>query len=277
MTLFVMSCEEDFEIHQSGFKPKVVVNGVFTLNRPWIVNVSMSRSILETQVGSGRVENAEVYVVQRLTGRQIYLNHTQNGNYESNIYLPEPDKQYELVVKVPGHNEVRAISIAPKKATLNIISNVVEEVNFEIKDDQKNFYIWDLVLSNNKNKIDTLNTPSPGGLVKGLGNYNNLSKFLTDLTKPKTNDATSVGFHTSKFLFDHTQFEEEGGTSDPVKKRYIRLLTASKELYEYYKSIENWTAQNKNCSICPSAEIKSNVNNGLGVFAGYNEELREIK
>lgn len=53
----------------------------------------------------------------------------------------------------------------------------------------------------------------------------------------------------------------------------LRVLTISKELYEYYDSVNDYLRTYDNSSIRPPRDVYSNVKNGFGVFAGYSESL----
>lgn len=278
--LFFASCEEDFELRNTSFKPSIVVNSIFTSGKPWKVDLSYSRDRLDPTTSIQPILNAEVLIVEKFTNRVIFLAHEGNGTYTANTYLPNPDRTYELTVNVPGEEVVKASSLAPKKANINIISDVVEKLEFEINDVNKNYYIWNLVYTNNKNQIDTTSNTNPRDLVKGINNYNDLSTYLTNLSTPKINDAETSGVQRTKYYFDYSKLtdDQDGQNPDPIKKKYLRLLTTSKELYDYYKTIEKYSVSvDHNCSFCQTPEIKSNIINGLGIFAGYTEDFKEIK
>jgi Domain of unknown function (DUF4249) len=273
------ACEEDIQLYQRDFVPSVVVNSIFTVGKPWSVNLTFSKNRLDPKSQITAIENAEVVVIERQNGRIIILNHDGNGIYSSIIYPAEPDKTYELVIKVPDYEVVKARSVAPKKAQLSIISDVIEKLEFEIKDSKQNYYIWNLVYTNTQNPLDTINSTDPKNLVNGIKTFNNLSSYIKEITDPKSNDAIKDGKQQANYSFDIEKFEAEGGgATDPIKKKYIRLLTASKELYDYYKTVEKYNvSEHHNCSFCQTPEIASNVVGGLGIFAGYTEEFKEIK
>lgn len=274
------SCEEDIDLRDLTFKPSVVVNSVFSVGKPWRVQLSFSRDRFNSEQKELNIDNAEVLITEKLTNRIIFLENEGGGIYSSSIYLPKPDRTYQLTVNVPGYSPITASSIAPMKADINIISDVIEELEFEINDSNKNYYIWNLVFTNNKNGLDSTNINNPSDLVKGINNYNSLSNYLENISNPKISDAEESGIKRTKYYFDFQKFRDDsqGSYPDPIKKKYLRLVTASKELYEYYKTIEKYSiSDNHNCSFCHIPDIKSNINNGLGVFAGFTEDFKEIK
>ncbi|MBK8669343.1 MAG: DUF4249 domain-containing protein [Saprospiraceae bacterium] len=286
MTLVLLaSCEEDFLLTRPDFKPSVVVNCIFKDGKPWMVNLSYSRDILTTGSEINPITNAEVSVIEKSNGREIILKHINGGQYVSEIYPPQPDRTYELVVSVPGYDIVKAFSNAPKKANVvNIISDVVDKnitkVNFEIKDNISNYYIWNFISSNTKNPIDSSFNGNPKDLVSGINKYNNISGYLNGLSNTNDNDANSSGgvFTSNVSTVNPNDNEIENQGTTEVTKRYLRLLTASKDLYNYYKTVEKFaSADNHNSSFSYTPEIYSNIQNGLGIFAGYTEEFKEIK
>jgi len=285
MTL--LSCEEDFLLLRPDFRPSVVVNSIFKDGKPWVVNLTYSKDILTPGSEISAITDAQVSVIEKTTKREIILKHISKGVYQSDIYPPQADKTYELIVMVPGYEKVYAISTAPKKANVvSIISDIVDnnttKINFEIKDNTSNYYIWNFISTNLINPIDSNFNGSPKELVSGIIKYNSIAGYINSLTHSTDNDAVAQGGIFSAnikesnepFIEGNQNNSEENGTV----KRYLRLLTTSKDLYNYYKTVEKFsTAENHNSSFSHAPEIYSNVQNGLGIFAGYTEEYKEIK
>ncbi len=285
--LTLTACEEEFLLLRPGFKPSVVVNSIFKAGKPWTVNLTYSKDILTSGSEILAITNAEVSVIEKNNGREIILKHVGNGLYQSDIYPPLPDKTYELNVYVPGYEVVKAISNAPKKANVvSIFSDIVDQnttkVNFEIKDNINNYYIWNFISTNPKNPIDSNFTGNPKELVSSIFKYKNISGYLNNLSSLNENDAASQGGIFSSNIIDIKNNSGGQTENNPdetgITKRYLRLLTTSKDLYNYYKTVEKFTAaDNHNSSFSHSPEIYSNIKNGLGIFAGYTEEFKEVK
>lgn len=280
--IFQISCEEDFVLIRGTFKPSVVVNSVFTVNQPWVVKLTYSRDLLDHKTKITPITDAEVEVIEKSTGRIIPLEQDIDGVYKSDIYRPQADKTYELRVNVEGYPQITSSSMAPKNAQVEIISDVVERVDFEIRDAGQNYYIWNLIFSNPSNPIDTTYITDPKNLVSSINKYNNIAGYLSDLTNPNPNDAESQGTKSSLFLPNPNNGSNTGSGQVPDStiqiKRYLRFLTVSKDLYSYYKTVEKFNASdNHNSSFSQNPEIHSNIKNGLGIFAGYTESYKEIK
>lgn len=278
-TSLFTSCEEDFVLHRKEFTPSVVVNSVFTVNKPWEVNLSFSRDILENGSKLTFIDNADVVVIEVLTGRRTHLSYVGDGNYTSEFYKAQQEKYYELEVHVPGYDVITARSRCPRFSEV-VISDVIEstvdkttQVAFQIHDNSSNFYIWNLVVSNGVRPIDTIYRGGPKELIYSIHGYNQIAGLTSHFTTP-INDAASVG---GDFMTKHIDFNNNSNdTTQLQSKRYLRLITASKDLYTYYKSVDKYNNIGIGSSITPSADIFSNIKGGLGIFAGFSEKYHEI-
>ena len=70
------------------------------------------------------------------------------------------------------------------------------------------------------------------------------------------------------------KFYKDGETPPPAqasKVPMLRLMTVSEDLYEYYKSLEDYLKYNNNsASVIEPQKIYSNIKGGYGIFAGYS-------
>lgn len=290
--VMLTSCEEDFVFHREAFNPKIVVNSIFKPGEKWTVHLSTSRDILSKDSKIKPVENAVVIIKEKTTGREIFLKHNGEGVYSAEYYPPLPDKMYELSVEVPGHKTIKASSRAPKKANIvnistDIIDSRIATVQFQVKGDESQYLIWNYTGSNNGNPYSSNYYGMPNKFISDLLKYNslvNVSNMLMGMTKVENDAFTKNGSFTSAFIIDNENDADSSnggnqiqGDSTIVYKKYLRVVTASSELYNYYKTVEKFSqADNHNSSFSTTPDIYSNIQNGLGIFAGYTEELTEI-
>lgn len=291
IALLMSACEEDFILVKNDVKSKIVINSIFKPGEDWLVNISTSRDIFSEESQIRKIKNATVIIREKSSGREIYLSHIGNGDYTSKIYPPVADRTYELLVALPGYDLVKAQSKAPKNANIvNIISDVVDKkvtkVNFQVKDDINNYLIWNFIKSDVKNPLDSSFTGNPKDLVTGIIKYrdlNNISNTLIGLKDADNNAVTSEGSFTSSVVNDDESSQSENPSGNPggnttETKKFLRIITASGDMYNYYTSVEKFLkAPNHNSSISNTPHIYSNITNGLGIFAGYTEEFKEIK
>ncbi len=288
--LMFTSCEEDFVLVKKDFTSQLVVNSIFKPDQKWIVHVSTSRNILDPNSQIKNIENADVVIIEKKSGYKIYLEHKGDGIYSTDYYPPQIDKTYELVIEVPGYKTVKAASKVPKNANIvNIMKDVVSErvstVNFQVKDVTKQYLIWNFITVKGKTgNPESEFTGIPKSFIYSFMDYN---RSLASFTLNGSDVYTSDGTFSSSVVDgkeDDTSDENPNETDAPNVndtdefKNYLRVVTASSDLYNYYKSVERFlSAGNHNSSFSNSPEIYTNIENGIGVFAGYTEQYTEIE
>lgn len=68
--------------------------------------------------------------------------------------------------------------------------------------------------------------------------------------------------------------DEEGGSSKIIYSYELRVMTISKELYQYYSSLEEYYQKGASTHSSDIPHIfYSNVENGAGIFAGFSESV----
>lgn len=85
--------------------------------------------------------------------------------------------------------------------------------------------------------------------------------------EPNVNLPEEINHHS---LLNGNDEESEG--EKVVLKYELRVMSISKELYDYYSSVEEYI-KFKNDSDGVPYEIYTNVSNGLGIFAGFSESV----
>lgn len=188
------------------------------------------------------------------------------------------------------------------------------EVDFEIEDRSKleSYYIWEIVsiekgdeggsvndplsktwIDELKNKSNTLVSDSReilGGTSFGDGTYNgtynstNGNRIVLENNDPRVNyehDVTFLGKvkpninlpdEINQNGYVNEVEDEEGGK---VEVKYeLRVMSISKELFDYYSSVEEYIKfSNSNSSEGFPYKIYTNVDHGYGIFAGYSESV----
>lgn len=115
--------------------------------------------------------------------------------------------------------------------------------------------------STNGNKKIIINNNNP--LVNYVQGINPLGKM-----DPNVNLPDEVN-HNGGF----NEESGEGNEGDKVVKKYeLRVMSISKELYDYYSSVEEYIKYHNDSETIPY-EIYTNVSNGLGIFAGFSESV----
>lgn len=283
VTFMITSCEVDYVLENTEFTPKVVVNAVFTESQAFTINLTFSKDILDRKTDFDLVENATVYVKELATGRTELLPYKGNGDYSYTYFTAKADHTYELRVLVPGYEAITATSKVPVKLadvnvfTENILLDEKEalQVNFNIKDQQSGYFIWNWIYSDNKTPVDSSVFISSDKLV--------LSANQTRGITLRNEEGSNVGYKESGFeflkSFVYSDKEDSGGNNTGINEKYfLRIMSLSKEMYDYYISVENYISKNNQISsLSYVPEVYSNVHNGLGLFAGYSQKYIEVK
>lgn len=87
-----------------------------------------------------------------------------------------------------------------------------------------------------------------------------------------------AGFYDSIILFEPNGGDDDdppvdlGETTSSEPRFELRVVSISKELFDYYNSIES-SRSTSNDSENSQVPIYTNIENGLGVFAGFNESI----
>lgn len=191
--------------------------------------------------------------------------------------------------------------------------NVIEtEISFFIgKEDEDTYLVWELYneeeigedgieessrnLTNswlNQLYLNPRSVIDKGGVKVGKTINGNVTTTLENLLMiedggrpdgPAHNDdlgAQKAGTHTSHDLSsgsfgDEEDDDEEGGGSSatPEPTYELRVMTISKELHDYYNSIEEYYRFDPSSTAVRPPDVHSNIRNGHGIFAAYHEQV----
>ena len=279
------SCEVEYVIEQKDFVPQVVVNSVFTENKPFQVHLSFTRDIFQRDKEIKIIPDAKVTVTEKATGRTAALEHQGEGVYTFAFFTAKSDHTYELKVLVDGYKPINAVSRVPLKVrNVNVITEsiVLDEkealqIKFNIQDYNSAYFIWNWIASNQKNPIDSSVFSAPDKFVQDVNKVRNLNL--------KSDDNTNLGFkddgneYIRSFVYSNDDTGSQGsGSQTENDKYYLRIMSLSKEMYDFYSSFEKYINDNNQISsISYLPKVYSNVENGLGIFAGYSQKYIEVR
>ncbi len=307
IAILFTSCERDLNL-DIDFESKLVINSTFSPGEQWLVHVSKTGNILDDEERIENIPNADVFIRNKETNQEFDLNYVGNGNYMSLEDVPSEGIDYELVVSAEGFDEVcssNKISPNPIIADLDTTELFLPDgqkalkIVFDILDEssEENYYIWDLVIEiSDPSDISGESVSIQGILETEDSNVDDVSNpddrtghgriFLSD-------DAFNGTRYNTSFIniVDETNYvkdgnEQNGGSgsngggqlSDDAEYTYkLRVLSVSKDLYEYYKSIDiyKWNSD-VNSNLSQPTQIYSNIKNGYGIFGAYNQQIIEI-
>lgn len=272
----------DFDIPVE--RPKVVINSLFSPDSVWQIQISRAKHVLDNRQGSyfDPVTDASVSIrdqdnvlIETITGSfKNLVGHSYIGKTK-----PLPGKLYVIQVEVNNETSIKAINKVPTLVPItsfNIDSSrfiaegeaIEIEVNFKDPAEEKNFYtikiIEDAFYVINKDTVwfpreiyyvledPTLNSE-----------FSEPDKYINDnLFNGKNNSLhLKIYFYGSNF------------TSLNLR---LALVSISEEYYKYFttKSLQDNTNGDP---FAQPVQVFSNIENGLGIFAGYSSSVVELK
>jgi len=261
LTLF--SCEKyiDMEIPDRG--RKLVANCFFSDTGSVVVQVSMSRFILDNS-DFNVVSDAIVVLYENGTAVDT-LTETLAGQYITNGFIPQMGELYSLKI-VKDTEEITASSSIPTTIpfefidTTRVADEYYEYLRFRIKindpADEDNYYMIGF------DKEDTNNDPYYNGGIyfyseePFIESYNHHYGLFSDILFK--GQSQILAFDLDLYNFDND-----------TNKVNISLFSISKEMFMYLLTLQ---AQ-QNAGNSPFAEpvmVFSNIENGYGIFAGFS-------
>ncbi len=289
--LLISSCQKDLNLNQDDFESKLVINSVFSPDSVWLISVTNSTSILNSDSEITTIDDAQILLENRSQNREVVVESIGNGMYATKGLLPVEGQEYEIFVSKDGYQTARSFTYVPSNAKapdlfsieeVNTFSDKVYKVNLKIEDDplRTNFYIWELVSSSGRKNA--------GAVIKG----EELDELVTYLdttlptNQPKSGKLTAL---SSDGAFTGETYSEEfyivptpdqisdssgGEQTNPTQKFYLKVRSVSQDLFKYHQSLKQYQEfDNVNTSISSPTQIYSNIEGGYGIFGSYSETI----
>lgn len=308
------SCTGEIDIDVPWEEPEIVVNSLITNDKP--CELYLTRTIPITQNDYPIIDFANFVLINNFDG-SIYdtLKHFKNSIYKGTKILKQ-NTTYKLLVRI-DNKEVSAKTYIPSPVPIlsaelinpsgyDEYGDPITEINISFQDPpmEDNYYeifFINYFFSEFSNLYGELSTIVPTESLiyvdpivqaEGLEDYENSSLLFSDnlvdgqLVKLSFKYAGGVRDGVVSSLIDSSLIEQT--------KNYALLRSVSKEYFNYRKSwiIHRYTQQNKPAAlekeplvtdfsrflfVGDPVAMKSEVNNGLGFFAGYSQNAREIE
>ena len=270
----------------------LVMNGLISPETGVNIQLSQSCHITDVDCELNVLENANVFLKDESGNVLTELKHQSKGVYTAQGFEIDYNKNYSVEASSAGLQTITSKTIIPKSFSCKMISNDEQEYqgylcrtfNIEIEDnpDETNYYLingWVDILNgehNNDGDFDAngYQEPHTGFLTKDINAENKSLTSTIDIVP-----------YTLSFVFlkdenfNGETYPLEFGLHDEDLNRgqyqeleaHISVKSVSKELYEYYRSIQlhNLTAANP---LGEPQQIFTNIENGIGIFGGFTEK-----
>ncbi len=298
-----LGCEKEIQLDIGEFQPKIVVNALLQEGENWEIHVCQSKNVLEPNK-EVNLPGARVTVQNINSGNIFQLQYDKEGIFINDTYTINHATDYKITVSHPGFESISARAYVPQpidvkvlhSETLDFNGKVALKVDFEITDDptSDNYYIYEILNLFPHSPIDPstipfLESPIKSWLSSVDGNTGYIDNGTEKQSKLFITDQNFRGsvLNTSLVSFVEVQ-EGKGKDNQGTDSEYqyspdfaqsrLKVVGASKEMYEYYKSIE-LMIQREALNSSASTPVKpfTNIENGLGIFAGFTEIVINVQ
>lgn len=192
---------------------------------------------------------------------EIDIEITDNPN-EENYYV------WELLEVDLRRFAADAASSSPVSTKIDDLASEEEDNNDEISSDENSENSTNEFLSTNN--IYSFLTDDDTDNSYQKKDYNSLS-FLSESDVRSGKIANRLILDGKILTNQSAEGEEENSNPKKTPLFELKVMAVSSDLYEYLKSYESYRNNEiKNTSISDPVIIHSNIENGLGIFGGYN-------
>ena len=280
--LTLSNCTKEIEFDAQDIAPRIVVNSLFTNDSIWSAHISRSVGVLET-TSYTTIDNASVNIFDDNTNLVTTLTHQGDGLYTSPTGVsPQPNQSYTLEASASGYESVNATNSIPSAVPIYQLDTVTSTNNdgetileatitFQDPPNVSNYYMlevfvtgmyydeWEqdsieirepLQISCDDINVETVNRFNFGGFE---------NTYLYLMLKDQNFDGENYSLTFS--VINYAELKEMDLFGE------IRLVNTSEEYFNYLKSFNMYQRTINNPFATP-VQVYSNVNNGMGIFAG---------
>ncbi|MCY4233473.1 MAG: DUF4249 family protein [Bacteroidetes bacterium] len=260
--ILLSGCENILNVELQPLNPEIVVTCVFTENSPWQVIIQRTIGPKDDPVLPSAIEHANVSI-SGSDGSHIDLTHKGGGFYFGNQSLPQSDIVYSLKVKALGYTTVEASDQIPTELSVQgVLQQNRQRMVITINDHGgiNNYYAISLFLPNQiiKGDFRVLNAELHGQIRQ----LSVEDPFAPSVYQPYINLAL---IHDKPFDGKPYQLVLSK-LSTEYPSTYVRSVSQS--YYDYYVS-KIVQINSGDLPFSEPAPIKSNIQGGQGIFAGY--------
>lgn len=273
----LLSCEKYIDFNEDSTTSKIVLNAMISPDTSFQVHLSRSLSVIDAGNLSS-ISNAIVAVYDD-SGILVETLIEDSMGYYNGSQLPEENVNYRIVAEALNYADVNATCAIPMPTvisewdtlTINPFPNAAQnetelQVSFEFTDEEQinNFYMV---------TVSAVDTSSWGGVYP--------NPVYIGTTDPKFG-SEYADKSSDKLLFNDLLFDGETTTftitfSDMSYMSYLvlNLYSCSEEYYLYNKSYQTAIEAEGNPFTQP-VQVYSNINNGHGIFGGFQVSSKII-
>ncbi|MEM1124222.1 MAG: DUF4249 domain-containing protein [Bacteroidota bacterium] len=281
--LSFFTCERPLPFSNLPQKPLLVANAFFTPDSIWQVQLGWTEA-LDNSISFSEITDGTVKIKNLASGQTVNLRHQRNGIYTATTALPAVGKKYELMASASNFSTLRATDEIPNTFAISVQSfqpsryqnqpNYLFDIVIEDDATTPNFYLATITYVLEKNGQKTVE--KAGHFSLDINSENETifidhfalkQSYLTDEDFNGTSYITRIGA-TSSLL-------NEVDVNDQLSA-IISVKSISEVGYLYEKSVERFENLEELLYTEP-VPIYSNMEGGLGIFAGYLEVVTKVE
>lgn len=291
--ILLAACERPVDINLDNMGSKLAVTSNFVPNEVVEVYVSKTKSILNNE-DPEYIKDASVMLyrgdkfleaLQLLPGDDRFP-----PRYVTQNVKPVVNTLYTIKIEAPGFAPVQAVSEIPSPAKIRLL-NISEVRRLELPDQEVYKYKVALVFEDPANIVNFYHL----NFYQQIWNYEVLEgdtvitgNWLRNIEFSSENDNNSlIAYFDGGVLFDDTAFDGKivpfsftlTTFIEPDKqilgKMFTELRTVSKDYYLFHNSLSRQQTS-PGGPLSEPVIIYNNVQNGRGIFAGYNPVVDSV-
>lgn len=282
----------DFDIPLE--KPWIVVNSLFSTDSVWQVQLTYSKNILDTSPGSIIPVGNAVVTILDLNNQVIETMTPSSDKFNPVLYKgktkPLPGQAYTVQVAIKNEPVLQAANKVPTHVPMHSVAvdssrfisdgePIEIKISFNDPGNERNFYTVKIIedafyltgkMVNNVIKWDTI--------------WYTQEVYFEVVNQSLTSDETGLEklindshFNGKEYTF-HMKMPNRnlyGSKFVPRNTRLI-LLSITEEYYRYFSTKILQESKSYDPFAQP-VQVFTNVENGLGIFAGYNASVVKLK
>ena len=280
--LTLSNCTKEIEFDAQDIAPRIVVNSLFTNDSIWAAHISRSVGVLET-TSYTTINDANVNIFDANANLVTTLTHQGNGLYTSPTGLtPQANQSYTIEASASGYESVNASNSIPSAVPIYQLDTVTSTnsdgetileatITFQDPPNISNYYMLEVYVTGtwiNEEEQDTIEIREPLQISCDDINVETVNRFnfggfentyLYLMVKDQNFDGENYSLTFSVINYAELKDMDLFGE--------IRLVNTSEEYFNYLKSFNMYQRTINNPFATP-VQVYSNVNNGMGIFAG---------
>lgn len=268
-------CEKELEMEYIDSDPKVVVMSTVEAGVPVALQLTYSRFFLSTAPFRA-IDNATVTLT--VNGNAPALAATAEGNKYTVAYAPAEGDKLDLRVQVPGHDDVTASTVVPRRAVVTgmrvqAVANADEESYFS--DYSLRFTLDDPAGERNYYRFQVIQICSSGTYRDTMYSSFSCNDYTlnNEVGVSTALDEVDGGARYSHLMFTDEVIDGMGheteltvGCAPDAIKLILVVTTYSRDRYLYEVTEQMYEDDPYATLFSEPVQIHTNINGGIGIF-----------